>query len=83
MTASLRGMVHEVGLQVACHSRCPSTAPANKTDAAARQMFDRRDCHVGGKAPCYDLALVERNEEDAAHFLWPRFAAAMASRALP
>lgn len=82
MAVSLRGMIHELSIEIACHSRGSFGAPANQTDAAAREPFDGRNCDIRGKALRHDLAFVERDEQDAAHFFSPRLAAAIASRAL-
>jgi hypothetical protein len=83
MGTALGSMIHKVSLQGASHSRRPVAASANEADATARKAFDRRDLDLRCEALGDDLAFVERNEKDAAHFFSPRLAAAIASRRLP
>ena len=82
MAATLGSVIHKVRLQDTSHSSGPVAASANKPDAATREVFNCRDPNLRVEALGHDLALVEGDKEDAAHFLSPRLAAAIASRTL-
>ena len=82
MAATLGSVIHKVRLQDTSHSSGPVAASANKPHTATREMFNCRDPNLRVEALGYDLTLVEGDKEDAAHFLSPRLAAAIASRTL-
>ena len=82
MSLSYDHAVYQVRLELVSHARCAVHAVADEANASALQTLDRRDAHVLRQATGHHLALVERNQENAAHRLSARFAAAMASLAL-
>ena len=70
---------HQMPFELAHHFRCAVTAHADKPDASPGKTFDSGNADIRGEALRDDLTLIERHEEDPAHLLGVRLAAATAS----
>lgn len=73
--------VDKIGLQFLADARRALAAARDEAHSATGQALNHGYADLLGKAANNDHALVELEMNDAAHFAWPRFAAAKASRA--